>query len=115
MDPPIPNAFWINAVTLFFGMLCVMPIAGAFSDRVGRVRLMTISGLLLTGLGPIVLIMISKGNVWIALCSQFTLGLMLSFFGGPLCAWLVENFSPEIRLTSASFGYDISHAVAGGF
>ena len=27
----------------------------------------------------------------------------------------MESFSPEIRLTSASLGYDLAHAVCGGF
>jgi len=115
MDPPVPGAFWINSLGLLFGMTWVLPVAGAISDRVGRTLMMTISGLLLTGLGPICLILISKGNSGLAFFSQLLLGLLLSFYGGPLCAWLVENFSPEVRMTSASIGYDISHAIAGGF
>merc|ERR1719253_2298899 len=43
------------------------------------------------------------------------IAILLSCYGGPLCAWLVENFSPEVRMTSASIGYDMSHAIAGGF
>eukprot|EP00535_Pseudo-nitzschia_heimii_P001255 CAMPEP_0197177794 /NCGR_PEP_ID=MMETSP1423-20130617/3274_1 /TAXON_ID=476441 /ORGANISM="Pseudo-nitzschia heimii, Strain UNC1101" /LENGTH=514 /DNA_ID=CAMNT_0042627401 /DNA_START=56 /DNA_END=1600 /DNA_ORIENTATION=- len=115
MDPPVPHAFWINSMGLLFGMLWVMPIAGSISDRVGRTFVMTISGVLLTLMGPICLVLISKGNVAVAFASQLILGLLLSFYGGPLCAWLVENFSPEVRMTSASIGYDISHAIAGGF
>jgi len=115
MDPPVPGAFWINSLGLLFGMTWVLPLAGAISDRVGRTFMMTVSGLLLTGLGPICLILISKGNMYVAFLSQLTLGLLLSFYGGPLCAWLVENFSPEVRMTSASIGYDMSHAIAGGF
>jgi len=115
MDPPIENAFWINSMSLLFGMIFVLPFAGHLSDRIGRTFMMTISGLLLIGMGPICLIMISKGNGIVAFFSQLVLGLLLSFYGGPLCAWLVENFSPEVRMTSASIGYDISHAIAGGF
>ena len=42
------------------------------------------------------------------------MGIALIFFGAPLCAWLVEHYEPEVRLTSASWGYDIAHALAGG-
>ena len=77
--------------------------------------MMTVSGLGISFFGPILLIFISKGNGFVAFLSQLGLGILLSFFGGPLCAWLVENFSPEVRLTSASLGYDLSHAVVGGF
>lgn len=115
LDPPIKGAFWINACSMLIGMTFMLPVAGAISDRTGRVRMMTFSGVALTGLGPVLLIMISKGNSFVAFMCQLVLGVLLSFFGGPLCAWLVENFSPEVRLTSASLGYDISHAVVGGF
>lgn len=115
IDPPVPGAFWVNALSLFFGMTIMLPIAGMLSDRTGRVKLMTVSGVALTILGPVLLVMIARGNTFIAFLSQLALGVLLSFFGGPLCAWLVENFSPEVRLTSASLGYDLAHAVAGGF
>ena len=90
-------------------------MAGAISDRVGRTLMMTISGLLLTGLGPVFLILISRGNPVSAFFSQLMLGLLLSFYGGPLCAWLVENFSPEVRMTSASIGYDMRYVHKLGF
>eukprot|EP00536_Pseudo-nitzschia_multiseries_P002380 jgi/Psemu1/235651/estExt_Genewise1.C_310103 len=115
MDPPLPGAFWVNSLGLLFGMTWIFPVAGAISDRVGRTPVMTISGLLLTVLGPVCLNLISRGNVPVAMASQLVLGVLLSFFGGPLCAWLVENYSPEVRMTSASIGYDMSHAIAGGF
>jgi len=115
LDPPVKGAFWINAGSLFLGMTVMLPIAGMISDRLGRVRMMTVSGVLLSGLGPVFFIMISKGNSFVAFLSQLALGVLLSFFGGPLCAWLVENFSPEVRLTSASLGYDISQSIVGGF
>ncbi|CAB9498923.1 Putative proline/betaine transporter [Seminavis robusta] len=114
-EPPVPGAFWINAVSMLLGMTFMLPIAGSMSDRVGRVPIMTCAGVGLAALGPVLLILISKGNPFLAFLSQFTLGVLLSFFGGPLCAWLVENFSPEVRLTSASLGYDLAHALVGGF
>lgn len=115
MDPPIPHGFWINAISLLCGMTFFLPIAGHLSDRFGRVPMMTIAGVLVTVSGPFCLLLISQGNPWTAFCGQMILGILLSFYGGPLCAWLVESFSPEVRMTSASFGYDISHAIAGGF
>ncbi|VEU40486.1 unnamed protein product [Pseudo-nitzschia multistriata] len=115
MEPPVPEAFWVNSLGLLLGMTWVLPVAGSISDRVGRIPIMTASGLLLAALGPVCLILISKGNPFVAVASQLVLGTLLSFFGGPLCAWLVESFSPEVRMTSASIGYDVSHAIAGGF
>lgn len=31
-----------------------------------------------------------------------------------MCAWLVESFPPEIRLTSVAVGYNVAQAIAGG-
>ena len=111
MDPPIPHAFWINAMALLVGMTVLLPIAGSWSDRVGRLPVMTVSALLLVVTGPFCLLLISKGNPWVAYGSQLMIAILLSCYGGPLCAWLVENFSPEVRMTSASFGYDIRYVV----
>jgi len=115
LDPPIKNAFWINTCSMLLGMTFLLPLAGHLSDIYGRVFLMTISAVSLTALGPFMVIFISKGNGFVAFLCQLALGVMLSFFGGPLCAWMIENFSPEVRLTSVSIGYDMAHAVVGGF
>mmetsp|Transcript_23562 Transcript_23562/g.25987 ORF Transcript_23562/g.25987 Transcript_23562/m.25987 type:complete len:503 (+) Transcript_23562:74-1582(+) len=115
LDPPIPNAFWINTCAMLLSMTCLLPYAGHLSDKYGRVFLMTISCVSLLALGPFIIIIISKSNGFIAFLCQCALGVMLSFFGGPLCAWLIENFPADIRLTSVSIGYDLAHAIVGGF
>ncbi|KAL3939131.1 MAG: hypothetical protein SGBAC_006092 [Bacillariaceae sp.] len=115
LNPPIPGAFWINATSMVFGLTLMLPVAGALSDKIGRVRVMSMAALGLTIGGPILLLLISGGNGYVAFGCQLILGLHLSFFGGPLSAWMVESFSPEVRLTSASLGYDLAHSVVGGF
>lgn len=114
-EPPVEGAFWINAGSLLLSMTFMLPVAGAISDRTGRVPMMTASGLGLSGIGPILWVLISKGNPLVTFLCQLALGVMLSFFGAPLSSWLVENFSPEVRLTSASLGYDVAHSIVGGF
>jgi len=115
VDPPVKGAFWINAMALLLGMTFMLPLAGHLSDTWVRLQCMTVSAVLLAILGPLMVLLIGKGNSFLAFVAQWILGVLLSFFGGPLCAWLVENFSPEVRLTSASLGYDIAHATVGGF
>ena len=112
---PMESAFWVNACSMLLGITFMLPVAGSLSDRVGRVPVMTAAGIGLAVLGPIFLILISKGNAFVAFLSQLGLGVLLSLYGGPMCAWLVENFSAEVRLTSASLGYDLAHAMVGGF
>merc|ERR1712151_507449 len=66
--------------------------------------------------GPIAVFIIgSTTNSFLACFVQYSLGVFLAFFAAPLCAWLVGTFDPEVRLTSASVGYDIAHATAAGF
>lgn len=115
LEPPINGGFWVNAGAMLCGMTFMLPVAGNISDRVGRVKTMTVAAFALGVLGPVVVVLIGQSIAVLAFFAQVLLGIILSFFGAPLCAWLVENFSPEVRLTSASLGYDIAHATAGGF
>uniref|UniRef100_A0A7S4K097 Major facilitator superfamily (MFS) profile domain-containing protein n=1 Tax=Odontella aurita TaxID=265563 RepID=A0A7S4K097_9STRA len=75
---------------------------------------MTVSAVLIGIFGPVVVFVISRGVPVNAFFAQWALGVILSFYGGPICAWLVESFDPKVRLTSASLGYDLAHATAGG-
>uniref|UniRef100_A0A7R9ZK49 Major facilitator superfamily (MFS) profile domain-containing protein n=1 Tax=Craspedostauros australis TaxID=1486917 RepID=A0A7R9ZK49_9STRA len=115
LDPSVTNAFWVNACSLFFGMTFMLPIAGHASDRLGRIRTMTVAALALMVAGPIMLVVIARGGSFAAFLAQWSVGVMLSFFGAPLCAWLVESFDSSVRLTSASLGYDLAHAIAAGY
>lgn len=93
LDPPVKGAFWINAATMCLTTTLMLPVAGAISDRTGRTKLMAAASLGLTVAGPILFIIISKGKPVLAFVAQLGLGIMLSFFGGPLWAWIVEHFS----------------------
>lgn len=113
---PIDNAFWINSLTLFFGLTVFLPIAGALSDRCNSRRaVMTFGAIALGLMGPVGLIAISQGNATMAFFAQWSIGVWLAMYGGPMMAWLVESFPPEVRLTSASLGFDLAHATASAF
>jgi len=117
INPPVPSAFLVNSFSIL--MLGIFfPLAGMLSDFVGRRGVMTTGGIIFGAAGPFLLIMINKfggDHMWIALVSQIGLGLSLSLWGAPMCAWLVESFEPQARLTSVSIGYNIAQALAGGF
>jgi len=115
IDPPIEHGFWINAVALLFGIIIPLPLTGMLSDRIGRDKTMSIGIVGLATLGPIAIKVISTGVAVEAFLAQWTLGIFLSFFGGPMNAWLVEKFPPRVRLTSAALGYDLAHCSASAF
>lgn len=114
-NPPYEHAFWINAMALLFGMIIPLPFTGMLSDKIGRDKTMGVGVVLLAFNGPLMIKVISIGNPCAAFFAQWTLGVSLSFFGGPMNAWLVEKFPPHVRLTSAALGYDLAHCTASAF
>ena len=75
---------------------------------------MTIGGVSMGVMSPILVMVIGRGDPYTAFCAQLTMGIALSFWGAPMCAWLVESFEPASRLTSVAIGYNLAHATAGG-
>jgi MFS transporter, MHS family, proline/betaine transporter len=112
--PPVPGAFAVNSASLLCSVCVFFPVAGMLSDRCGRVRTMSVGGTMLGILGPVAVLVIGRGSAFPAFAAQSLLGVALSLFGAPMCAWLAEAFEPEARLTSISIGYNIAQAVAGG-
>lgn len=110
----VPHAFAVNSLSLLLSVCLLFPVAGILSDLYGRRRIMTIGGFAMAVLSPIVVMLICKGNPWTAVVSQSLLGVALSLWGAPMCAWLVESFEPGARLTSVAIGYNLAHAIAGG-
>ncbi|KAL7533077.1 hypothetical protein ACHAXR_005030 [Thalassiosira sp. AJA248-18] len=115
IDPPIEHGFWVNAMALLFGIILPLPLTGMLSDHYGRDKTMLTGAAGLAILGPLMIRIISSGQMMQAFFAQWTLGLFISLFGGPMNAWLVEKFPPKIRLTSAALGYDLAHCTASAF
>ncbi len=115
LDPPVPGAFWVNLAALMFGNQIPSLLTGWWSDTVGRTKLMLV-GVILTGItGPFFVWIISFGKTVEALFAQTALGIVLSFYTGPLFSYLPEKFPPKVRLTSFSLGYNIGICLAAGF
>ncbi|KAL9181997.1 hypothetical protein ACHAXT_012340 [Thalassiosira profunda] len=112
---PIDGAFWINLAANVFGLTLPSFFTGWLSDRVSRVKIMCF-GAISTGVaGPFLLWVISRGNTWEALFAQMGICLLLSFYCGPFCTWLVERFPPKVRLSSVSLGFNLGICISAGF
>jgi MFS family permease len=91
-----------------------IPIAGALSDRFGRKRIYLI-GSVLTGIfGFIYFAMLNT-----MVPSWIFLGIVLSFVPhdlmyGPQGALIAECFTPRLRYSGASIGYQLASITAGG-
>ena len=94
--------------------MATIPLAGHFSDRIGRKRVYLI-GAVLTGIYGFVYFALLNTTVpiWIFL------GIVLSFVPhdimyGPQAALIAECFTPRLRYSGASIGYQLSSVISGG-
>ncbi|KAL7561280.1 hypothetical protein ACA910_022551 [Epithemia clementina (nom. ined.)] len=119
-DCVVPHAFAVNSLALLFSVVLLFPIAGWLSDIVpgGRRTVMTVGGISVAILTPWYLFpsISESGEFGTALSAQILLGVCLSFWGSPMCAWLVEAFpqDSEAKLTSMAIGYNVALAIVGG-
>mmetsp|Transcript_20781 Transcript_20781/g.48226 ORF Transcript_20781/g.48226 Transcript_20781/m.48226 type:complete len:256 (-) Transcript_20781:562-1329(-) len=110
---PIEKSFAVNAFSLLISVCIFFPVAGYTSDKWGRVRTMTLGGLGMGLLSPLLIWVIGLGNPFAAFGAQTVMGVFLSFWGAPMVSWLIEGFDPEARLTSVAIGYNLAQAIAG--
>ncbi len=110
-----PRDFLLTAlITAGLLSFVTIPVAGALSDRYGRKRIYLI-GSVLTGIfGFIYFAMLdTMVPAWIFI------GIILSFIPhdlmyGPQAALIAECFTPRLRYSGASIGYQLASVTAGG-
>lgn len=93
--------------------LVLIPASAALSDRVGRLPVYAAgaAGIALWAV-PLFLLVDTGSLLWLAV-GTFVASCFLSVMYGPQAALFAELFTPEMRYTGASLGYQIA-AVAGG-
>ncbi|MFJ9409909.1 MFS transporter [Streptomyces sp. NPDC101393] len=106
----------VLTVTLLVSLtqLALIPAAAALSDRFGRLRVYAAGavGLLIWAV-PMFLLIDTASLVWMAV-GTFIGSCFLSIMYGPQAALFAELFTPEMRYTGASLGYQISAILGGG-
>lgn len=96
--------------------LLALPLAGALSDRVNRLRLMQ-TGLVLTSVAilPLFAWLLANPSFPRLLVCQLVMALTLSLYTGPLPALMAEVFPLRQRTFGMSVGYNLAVVVFGGF
>jgi MFS family permease len=106
----------VLTVTLLVSLtqLALIPAAAALSDRIGRLRVYAAGAVgLLVWAVPMFLLIDTASLVWMAV-GTFIGSCFLSIMYGPQAALFAELFTPEMRYTGASLGYQISAILGGG-
>ncbi|WP_369245469.1 MFS transporter [Streptomyces sp. R41] len=94
--------------------LVLIPASAALSDRIGRIRIYALgaAGIALWAV-PMFLLIDTGSLVWLAV-GTFVASCFLSIMYGPQAALFAELFTPEMRYTGASLGYQIAAVFGGG-
>ena len=101
----------IGAIFGIGGML----FYGGLSDRVGRRRVFLTGSVAVAIFIFPYLAMLSSGNLVLAGIAIITsFAIVWPTYGSLIGTVLAENFSPEIRYTGASLGYQVGAALVGG-
>jgi MHS family proline/betaine transporter-like MFS transporter len=95
-------------------VLC--PIAGYWSDKIGRAPIMLVmAGLFLLTSYPVFALMIALPSLIAAVCAAGWLNLIKSAYSGVLPSLLAGLFPTETRGIGTSLSYSLSVTVFGGF
>jgi MFS family permease len=107
--------FLLSAVLAAAGVdLLLILVFGALSDRIGRKRMYTI-GAVISGLYAMIYFpLLNTGIPWVIFLAIVLSLVPHSMVYGPQAALIAECFTPRLRYSGASIGYQLASIVAGG-
>jgi MFS family permease len=105
------NAILVSAVVGFFAMLAV----GAISDRIGRKRTFLAGTVAIFVYAiPFFWLLNQRSVALLYIACLIGFALIWPIYGALIGTLLAESFTPDIRYTGSSLGYQIGAAIAGG-
>ncbi len=110
---PVQDSTKLNFLLLSFCAF-TLPIAGHIADKIGHIRIMTVSAFLsLIYAYPFFNIAYSKSFFNIA-CAEILFLSLSQLFVAPINAFLTQLFPIHYRYSGAAFGYCVGMALFGG-
>jgi len=104
--------------TLIFGALelCLCPLFGLLSDRIGRIPIMAAAaGLMFVGVIPLFALLAAAPSFGLLFGVEAVLGILTAAYFGPSTAAMAELFPTAFRSTGLSVSYSLAAAIFGGF
>jgi MHS family proline/betaine transporter-like MFS transporter len=95
-------------------LLVMVPVAGALSDRLGRKPLLLAGGVLVLVLAWPLFWLLHHPEPWLALAGQFGFAVSAGLYLGVVPVVMAEAFSPRVRCSAVSVGYNIALGLFGG-
>src|ERR1700676_1228971 len=97
----------------FIGFLWVV-CAGALSDKIGRKNMYMIGAAFMGIFGFIYFAMLNTGIPWVIFVAIAISLVPVMTQYGPQSALIAESFSPRLRYSGTSIGYQLASIIAGG-
>jgi len=111
---PQSNAYMGMILTGLTPLAC--PLAGALADRFSRKSVMMVATVCMIAYAyPGFRSLMQHPTVGMLFVLQIVLGLILSFYAGPMVALLGELFPTVVRSTGVAFSYSLTVSIFGGF
>ena len=113
----LPAAQSFGVVVLNGGLQFLLsPLFGALSDRIGRIRIMlTTSVLMILLIYPMFALLRAYPTIGALLALQAVSGIFKAAYSGPMPALMSEIFPTRVRSTGLSLGYSLGVTLFGGF
>jgi MHS family proline/betaine transporter-like MFS transporter len=97
-------------------LMVMAPIVGAFSDRVGKRRVLSVAAVLILVLSyPLFSYLNASRSFSTLLMFQAIFGVLIAGYTGPILALFVEMFPSRVRTTGLSLAYNGAVTIFGGF
>lgn len=95
-------------------LVCVTPLTGSLSDKIGRKKVMVFFAMLGFFLVYPIFMLLQIGTIWSIILPQILLGIIVGGYSGPMNAYLTELFPVQNRYSGVTLGFCIGQAIFGG-
>jgi MHS family proline/betaine transporter-like MFS transporter len=107
---------FIATLTAGFIMMVLVPVIGHLSDKIGRIRIMLVMGVVFfLTIYPAFMLMNAHPSLPTLLAAVIWVALLKATYFAPIPALMAELFPTETRTTGMAFGYNIGTTLFGGF